>query len=555
MVSACNRGVSAFTFADDRNPGSTVELRDNGRRRPEDESRIIPDGKLPFRFELKEPITGISDGSVLAIDVSNIIASESPDNDSSDDEAPSGEIIVSRVDGSTARLSIGDRIAFGPPPGIAGRDRRYRLLFPVSGSVDAIEFRTTGLSFTVDGILLTGDTGAVTIADDLTSVGSAFLAAIGVDGELKEVAGFSSEPVLQYRFEPTGDLPADPADWTCALTFEAPGSARREIVVPVHPGLREIYFHPGQIGFLPERIGFSRVPEGFTVVSVREYVRESTARPQTSPVPASLNAILSFPEEQWNTPDYGLFRWDLYPRILITDTVSYAVQAAMYKRAAFFLEKRGFRGRLLSVDELDGKHGWNAHNYSAEGLARFFTILEQSELAILPEELMVRSIAVENGLIIEASGEYLPGEGGLLSISRESPEELRALLLTHESLHGVFYEEPRFRAGVFRYWDTELDSREKRFWRDLFDYSGYDETDNYLMVNEFQAYVLQQPESAVNWYFSSLQVSRVVQARPAQAESYQIFLRDYPQTFRSAASYLNELLFRETGFSGGLLLE
>ena len=82
-------------------------------------------------------------------------------------------------------------------------------------------------------------------------------------------------------------------------------------------------------------------------------------------------AVLLYDPEHWRQPDYELFSWTRFPGILIMDTASYAVQSRFFKRLAFYVEKRGYRGRLIPEEEFAGLHGFNAHDYRAEDLARF----------------------------------------------------------------------------------------------------------------------------------------------------------------------------------------
>ncbi len=71
-----------------------------------------------------------------------------------------------------------------------------------------------------------------------------------------------------------------------------------------------------------------------------------------SPATVPLRTVLGSSPARWEDPSYGLFRWDRFPSILVMDTRDFAFQDRMFSRLAFFLEKRGFRGRLLSDAEL-----------------------------------------------------------------------------------------------------------------------------------------------------------------------------------------------------------
>mgnify|MGYP000928978100 CR=1 FL=1 len=70
--------------------------------------------------------------------------------------------------------------------------------------------------------------------------------------------------------------------------------------------------------------------------------------------------------------EYRWYRWDLLPSVILFDFRNYDIQDAYLKRLAFFVEKRGFVGRLAPNQEIAPLHGWNAHDYKAEDLARFF---------------------------------------------------------------------------------------------------------------------------------------------------------------------------------------
>jgi len=96
---------------------------------------------------------------------------------------------------------------------------------------------------------------------------------------------------------------------------------------------------------------------------------------------------------------------------LILETADYQVQDRLLKRLAFFLEKSGFRGRVASDAEIADIHGWNAHDYRAEDLARFFNDAlqkekEKNEEILTPEERELEALLAAEGII---RGE--PGQG------------------------------------------------------------------------------------------------------------------------------------------------
>ncbi len=271
----------------------------------------------------------------------------------------------------------------------------------------------------------------------------------------------------------------------------------------------------------------------------------------SGPITVELSELTRYPVSSWRNDEFELFSWSTFPDVLWVDSVSYAVQSKFFKRMAFFVEKRGYIGSLLTDEELSGLHGYNAHNYRPEGLADFYTAAEREDFPLNSYELLLRDVVERHGIIIrDERGGWRPGSGGVLGVSRESTGEHRRLLVVHEAMHGVLYEEDEFHRGVSDYWRSSLSERERQYWRDMLGWMGYAPGDEYLMYNEFQAYLLQRPEAATRWYFRSLMADRVRNAR-GRREPVDTFLGDHPTTFVDSAAAMNDLLFRTTGLIGG----
>jgi hypothetical protein len=228
------------------------------------------------------------------------------------------------------------------------------------------------------------------------------------------------------------------------------------------------------------------------------------------PIPASLARILDAPLSAWRSSAVEVYRWDLFPDVVILDTASFAVQDRMLTRLAYFLEKKGSRGKLLGNAGLAGRHGWNAHDYGAEGLSAFYSTAAETSFALNPEELVVRELAVRLGIISASRGRFIPGRGAVLAISRSSSSIERRLLLAHESFHGIFFSSEAYRDFCRGLWDS-LAAGERAFYESFLDSLGYDAADPTLVVNEFQAYLMQQPlEYAASYFerFIRLQAER-----------------------------------------------
>jgi hypothetical protein len=130
---------------------------------------------------------------------------------------------------------------------------------------------------------------------------------------------------------------------------------------------------------------------------------------------------------------------------------------------------------------------------------------------------------------------------------------LRELLVRHEAFHGVFYEEPGFREGVTRVWQA-LTDEERDYWRRVLGYMTYDPADEYLMINEFQAYLMQQPLDRVSPYLRGTLARRYMAARPNRRAETEQFLSAYPRTFIDAAREVDALLSRYSALSAGEVL-
>jgi hypothetical protein len=227
------------------------------------------------------------------------------------------------------------------------------------------------------------------------------------------------------------------------------------------------------------------------------------------PIPADPGVILTYPQTKWREPRYELFRWEDFPSILIFDTGNYKIQDDLLKRLAFFVEKAGFRGRIAADQEIAHLHGWNAHDYRAEDLAAFFEAARKVQFPLSREERELEDILLYTGIIRQDSkGIFSAGAGAIVSISRESPDYLRSRFMVHEGFHGIFFIDEDFRNFSRRRFEN-LSPLAKRFILSFFDYQHYDVKDQYLVVNEFMAHVLQQSVSQAGAYFGKTLASRI----------------------------------------------
>ena len=259
------------------------------------------------------------------------------------------------------------------------------------------------------------------------------------------------------------------------------------------------------------------------------------------PLVIQLQELAGMEHNSWRRRDFEIYAGDAVPDFIIFDTLSYEIQSKLFKRLAFFTEKTGYIGTIPSESELKDEPGYNAHNYYADSLARFFNKAHTCRIPLSGEEGLLRDILLANSIIKERSGAYYPGWGGILSISRESDPWLRRHLLGHELLHSLYYLYPEYRSASRKAWQN-LFPAEKEFWLLFLNGKEYEIRIPYLLVDEFQAYVLQQDEEAADGYFKSVPESLLIRKIPGRAGFLKRFLEKYIYTFRRSHRVLSRAL-------------
>jgi len=464
---------------------------------------------------------------------------------------PSGGMLVrAELKDAPTSLEVNQQVALPPGSRVAGftlaveAGRRPEILEaglarPFAGFELAPGRLHLGIG--VHGLLLPPGSMQVELAPESYGVGDQRWR-IELEYELAGPADWADLRLLEDGQEPTGRARA-------RLTATA-GGRRAAFELDALPGARRWFLHPGTIGFAPARLALRPLGGGQATVRRLEVVpqaaRAQAAGPALDPLPADPATVLHYDPRYWRQPDYELFAWERFPGLLILDTADYAVQDRFFKRLAFFVEKEGYRGRLVTEQEVRGLHGYNAHDYRAEDLERFFSAADAQGFALNPEEELLRAILAANGI--------LGGQGAVLSISRESSEVLRDLLLTHEAFHGLFFTLPRYREACQAVWE-DLQGPERRFWSLFLDWGSYDYRDGYLAANEMQAYLFQQSRAELNFYFRHLAAGRLERAFPREAPWLREFLGSGGGGFEAAFDRLAPALRREAGLQGGRVLE
>lgn len=279
---------------------------------------------------------------------------------------------------------------------------------------------------------------------------------------------------------------------------------------------------------------------------------ETISRSGFLPYKVDPGLILNWNRRNWRQRDYELFEWDRFHGVLIFDFADYDVQDNFLRRLAFYVEKAGFRGRLLSDAELAGKHGYNAHDYSTQSLANFFEKARVENFRLNESEYLLRDILLANKVIVqEESGAFRAGHGAIISISQESHEYLRRQLLAHEGWHGIYFVDEDFRMETRRVFDM-TDKRSIEFMVGYFTTTpglNYDISDTNLMANEFMSYLLQQRVSDVANYFVGLANRATVQSRIPNEAAYVRSTQGLG--FAEAARHFDEYVFARWSLNAG----
>ena len=308
----------------------------------------------------------------------------------------------------------------------------------------------------------------------------------------------------------------------------------------------------GLSGFRVIRNAPLALSSGFAPSQDEKASLKTAASENSVPILADPNMIIEWPQAAWRRSDREVFAWDRFPSVLIFDTADYAVQDRLFKRLAFFVEKQGYRGKLLTDAELAPHHAYNAHDYRADSLAEFFEAVRKQDFQLDSDELELRDILQAEGVIRKEGGAWVAGAGAVLSFSRESAGYLRYLFMAHEGFHGIYFVDPDFRAKVHDVYRS-MDKKAIGFLETYFTFVGalgYDTNDPYLMENEFMAYLMQQPEDRVVEYFTGNIADRY--KKKGGFPEFEKYIADTNASeFARAAHELNEYAFSRWGLAGG----
>jgi hypothetical protein len=524
LATGCSSKFQSFPF--EAPEGARIQIWQSGRASRDAEARFQPGAgrAVSPEYHLGSPVQVVSSGESFALTYTSDLAACALTILSGHGKAMASAALP-RTSGNALRfvvpLPAGSRIwgyQLSVPPGEASGGPGGAITLTGAGVLAFVH------GFSVDPGMLTVD-GSVEVLSTSASATTARL----TDATRREME--NGTWLLRLTL----------GDGAAGGGLELVGSDGAHASFDVNPASTPgwLDFARGSVPFLPQEVRFAGALRGLQVLRV----------PAEAPIPADLGEILAWDQASWRKPDYELFSWSRYPRVLVMDTASYAVQDAFFKRLAFFVEKAGHAGKLESAAALAGLHGYNAHDYRPEDLARFFTEASKDSPGLSTEESTLASILVENGVLKQTADGYAPGDGCILSISRSSSALLRSLLLTRESFHGLFFTMPEFRDATEREW-ASLSPDEQSFWVYYLGARDYDTTDHYLVVNEFQSYLLQQNRSGI-WGFQGTTLDRMKAAGGRGAALARRIASSHVSSFMKAFDALDGALQSAGGPPGG----
>ena len=337
-----------------------------------------------------------------------------------------------------------------------------------------------------------------------------------------------------------------PFELTALLGQRAAVEAERRRFTAV-TGIERIY--------VPSSLISPNVPAAFSGDRVT-FIKLTPSDVPAFPVPikADPGLVLDWPLSKWRNKNWEIFRWEQFPSILIIDTADFDVQNKLLKRLAFFAEKTDFRGALWHDHETAGLHGWNAHDYRAQALAEFFDLAEKTNFPLNEEELLLKNILLTEGIILQSDNDITAGDGGIISVSRQSGAAQRRILMTHEGFHGIFYADEDFRNYCQFRWE-QIDPQARLVLKAYLDINRYDTSWEYLVIKEFSSYVLQIPVAEANYYFGNtlpggLEYTRYANALPPK----DITSNSWPElaaAFYNEAQILSSYADRRWGLAAG----
>jgi hypothetical protein len=217
--------------------------------------------------------------------------------------------------------------------------------------------------------------------------------------------------------------------------------------------------------------------------------------------------------------DWQWWRYKANDAVLVIEFPNLWEQGmAMNRLAAMFEKRGGRRDRLLTDTEMAqllrrsgdsvGSY-YQGHDYPAVELAHFFSLAARQAARLNAQEERLRELLIDAAVMQPAPGGGFTALGVQAVISftaieagnpstplNEQVDSLRReTVLRHELSHGEFFTNPAYRDYCVGFWQRDLSAAQRRIFRRYLESIGYDPSDEALMANETQAFLMHTPDA------------------------------------------------------------
>ena len=205
------------------------------------------------------------------------------------------------------------------------------------------------------------------------------------------------------------------------------------------------------------------------------------------------------------------------PAVMIVEFPGLSEQGDALNRVAALVEKAGApRDRLLddaALQALMARSGDNkqtfyqGHNYSSDNLARFFNLARAQRLRLHAQEERLADLLLRARLLALHDERYAAqGRQALIAFPATQPDDPRTpmdegvdairreSILRHELSHGAYLTDAAYREHCRRYWRHELGEADRRLFRRFLASRQYDASNEELMIDEMQAFLVHTPD-------------------------------------------------------------
>ena len=269
-------------------------------------------------------------------------------------------------------------------------------------------------------------------------------------------------------------------------------------------------------------------------------------------LPTDLGLVTDWPQYNWRRSDYELYEWAEFPGIIFFDFANSKIQDQFFTRLAYFVEKEGYKGSFVDDEFILNNHGYNAHDYGAGSLAKFFSQAERQRVNLNEYKRLLKKVLLANSIIVQRDdGSFAEGSGAVVSMSRSSSPELRKKFLAHECWHGIYFTNAPFRnliAGLHKKFNPQAREFLELYWANNPNLH-YDRSDDFLMKNEFMAYMLQQDPTEARKYFMAWAKDSFMPRIAPKLCDYVI--QNSAEDFVSMSSLLDSWTFENWGLGAG----